>query len=202
MKTSSTKESGIELAWLEAEKAAKQADHNKVMAILKRLDELGVWQATARIGEFYETGAVDLPKNADEAVKWYRKAVFESDDPLAHLGLGRIYYEGSTSVQQDYSKARTHLEKAFAKGLHQAGIYLGIMNMFGVDRERDLPAAEFFFLSAARAGFPVGYRYLANISASSGHFFRTIGLLCKEAILSIKLKIIDRNHPNLWRAPK
>jgi TPR repeat protein len=190
----------------QAELAIVEGDIPQLIALYQRMEQLGVWQAPARIGELYETGfghgAHTFEKNLDEAVKWYRKAVFESDDPIAHLGLGRIYYEGSATVKKDMVKAQAHLKKAYANNLPQAGIYLGAMSMFGVGVEKNLADAEHFFSSAAAGGFPLAYRYLANLAASSGKFIRTIEMLGKEFILSIKLKTQDRNHPNLWKMPK
>lgn len=190
----------------QAELAIGKGDIQRLIVLYQRMEQLGVWQASARIGELYETGFGDgvhrFEKNLDEAVKWYRKSVFESDDPVAHLGLGRIYYEGSSTVKKDMLKAQVHLKKAYDNNLPQAGIYLGAMSMFGVGVEKNLADAERFFSTAATGGFPLAYRYLANIAASSGKFLRTIEMLGKELILSVRLKIQDRNHPNLWKIPK
>jgi TPR repeat protein len=190
----------------QAELAIVEGDIPKLIVLYERMEQLGVWQVSARIGELYETGykhgVHTFEKNLDEAVKWYRKSVFESDDPVAHLGLGRIYYEGSATVKKDILKAQAHLRKAYDNKLPQAGIYLGAMSMFGVGVEKNLADAEHFFSGAAAGGFPLAYQYLANIAASSGRFIRTIEMLVKGLILSFKLKIQDRNHPNLWKMPK
>jgi TPR repeat protein len=190
----------------QAEHAIVEGDILRLISLYQRMEELGVWQVTARIGELYEMGyrhgKHTFEKNLDEAVKWYRKAVFESDDPVAHLGLGRIYYEGSVSVKKDLLKARGHLQKAYDSNLPQAGIYLGMMSMFGAGTGENMVDATRFFSSAALGGFPLGYRYLAKIEASSGNFFRAIEALGKGFILTLRLKIQDRNHPNLWKMPK
>jgi TPR repeat protein len=190
----------------ESELAISQGNIYRLISLYQRMGQLGVWQAYSRLGELYETGfnngTQTFEKNLDEAVKWYRQSIFESDDPVAHLGLGRIYYEGSPTVERDILKAQPHLRKAYDHNLPQAGIYLGAMSMFGIGVEKNLSDAEQFFLTAARGGFPLGYRYLANIAASSGNFSRTIKMLWKELVLSVKLKIQDRNHPNLWDIPK
>lgn len=190
----------------QAELAIGEGDIERLIILYRSMEQLGVWQASARIGELYETGFNNgvhtFEKNLDEAVKWYRKSIFESDDPVAHLGLGRIYYEGSSTVGKDMLKAQAHLKKAYDNNLPQAGIYLGAMSMFGTGIEKNLADAERFFSTAAKGGFPLAYRYLANMAASSGKFFRTIEMLGKELILSVRLKIQDRNHPNLWKVPK
>jgi TPR repeat protein len=202
----SQEENNLDALTAQAELAIIEGNIRRLIFLYQRMEQLGVWQASARIGELYETGfgngAHTFEKNLDEAVKWYRKSVFESDDPVAHLGLGRIYYEGSATVKKDISKAQTHLRKAYENDLPQAGIYLGAMSMFGVGVEKNLADAERFFSTAAAAGFPLAYRYLANMAASSGRLIRTIEMLSKELILSVKLRIQDRNHPNLWKMPR
>jgi TPR repeat protein len=197
----SEKSSDLEVTWQQIEIAADDGDHRKVILLLKRLDRLGVWRATSRIGEIYELGANEVEKNLEEAVKWYRKAVFESDDPVAHMGLGRIYYQGCSMVPRDLQKARQHLNKAYENDNPQAGIYLGLMSMFGLGVEKNLTTAEMFFSAAAAAGFPIAYTYLANTSALSGKLFKSIIMLGKGYLLTAKLKLRDRSHPNLWKLP-
>lgn len=192
----------IDVLSAQAEKALVAGDIPQLINLYQRMEALGVWQVTARIGELYETGyrhgKHTFEKNLDEAVTWYRKAVFESDDPVAHLGLGRIYYEGSVAVRRDLMKARLHLQKAYACGLPQAGIYLGLMSMSGAGIEKNLSEARTFFSTAATGGFPIAYRYLANIEASLGNVLGAFGAIFKAFILTVSLKLQDRNHPNLW----
>jgi TPR repeat protein len=193
----------LETLVINAERAVKQGNIQELIDIYQQMDKLGAWRATARIGELYETGFANadkvFEKNLDEAAKWYRKSIFESDDPIAHLGLGRIYYDGSTFIDRNIHLARLHLQKAFNNELPQAGVYLGIMSMFGEGVEVNILDAEKFFLKAANSGFPIAYRYLANIAAKSGNFFRASGMIIREFILIVRLKFQDRNHPNLWR---
>jgi TPR repeat protein len=188
-----------------AEVALQAGEVPELIGIYERMAMLGAAGATARVGELYEAGyvhgLVKFERNLDKAVNWYRKSICADDDPLAHLGLGRIYYSGCGTLQSDMAQAQIHLRIAYDHNLPQAGIYLGTMSLFGVGLEKNLPDAENFFLAAAVGGFPLGYRYLANIAASSGRFIRTIEMLAKECIFTLKLKIIDRHHPNLWIMP-
>lgn len=196
------REDELELLWRKVDIAVANADHQKVVQLLKRLVKMGVWQAAARVGEIYELGATDVDVNLNEAVTWYRRAVFECDDPIAHLGLGRIYFEGGLTIEKDIAKTREHLIKAYERNIPEAGIFLGLMCIAGLGYERNVVDAERFFLVAARAGFPVAYHYLADLARSSGRIRLTIGMLVKGFFLEIRLKIQDRNHPNLWRLPK
>src|SRR4051812_19213256 len=129
--------SSLNPLWEKAEAAAEKGDNVGVIYLLKSLAEKGVWQTLARIGELYETGGGNLERNLDEAVKWYRRSVFECDDPVAHLGLGRIYFEAAAGVEQDYEKAVHHFQKAYINKLPSAGIYLGIMFYFGMGTHKD-----------------------------------------------------------------
>ncbi len=185
-----------------ADLANAKGDHRTLVELYKRLDEIGVGLVTARIGEMYECGGIGLDKDFGEATYWYRKAVNDSDDPLAHLGLGRIYFEGNVDIDRDLGKSKYHLQKAYDNDLPQAGIHLGIMSMFGEGTQKNLVDAERFFLTAAAAGYPIAYIYLSNIAASSGHWAKALKMLIWEMILTLKLKLIDRNHPKLWSLPR
>lgn len=195
-------ESYIDSLREKAEQALTLGDIPKVILIFQEMEQAGVWQITARIAELYETGykhdKCEFKRDLEEAAKWYRKSIFESDDPIAHLGLGRMYFEGSVTVKRDVSQAQIHLNKAYINDVPQAGIYLGIMSMFGVGSEKNLEEAVQFFLTAATGGFPLAYRYLASIAISSGKPFYAIKMLIKGFFLTMRLKIQDRNHPNLW----
>lgn len=186
----------------DAASALKDGNIERLIIIYEGLANHGVPNMLARIGELYETGykhkSCVFEKNNDLAIKWYLRAIEEENDPLAHLGLGRICCERDPNSLDDILNARKHLQFAYDNNLAQAGIYLGMMSMFGKGVERNLSDAEEYFLRAASAGFPIAYRYLANIAADSGRLLRTIEMLIKEAFFTIKLKMIDRDHPNLW----
>jgi TPR repeat protein len=73
--------------WKKAEEAAARGDMPGVLYTWKALAEQGVWQLLARIGELYERGAEGVEPNIEQALSWYRRAVYEGDDALGHLGL-------------------------------------------------------------------------------------------------------------------
>jgi TPR repeat protein len=75
--------------WAKAKTAASSGNYRGLLIVWKELAEKGVWQLTARIGAVYESGASGVERDQTQALYWYRKAVFESDDPIAHVGLGR-----------------------------------------------------------------------------------------------------------------
>jgi TPR repeat protein len=188
-------ERDLELTWQQAEIAAADGDHRTLLHLWKRLDQLGIWRATARIGELYELGTTEgIDKNVAEAIIWYRKAVFSGDDPVAHLGLGRIYFSGCDAAGVDLTKSRTHLLKAFEGGLPQAGVYLGQMSMFGMSAPMDAEEAFRFFMAAADGRFPIAYRYLAALEAQRGRLRQALRMRALGKILEIRLMLEDWNH--------
>ena len=186
----------------QADVAALKGDFRSVVKLYKRLDALGIPIITARIGEFFECGAIGLEKDLGEAKMWYQKAVSDSDDPIAHLGLGRIYFVGSGGTPKDLAQSREHLQKAFANNLPQAGIHLGIMSMFGEGAEKNADEAERFFLAAANARFPIAYLYLSDLAAASGRILKAIEMRIRFLMLTFILTFQDKDHPNLWSLPK
>jgi TPR repeat protein len=185
--------------WDRAERAAEEGDHRELVLLLCRLHGMGQWRVTAQIGSMYELGGQGVDIDVEQALLWYRRAVFESDDPLAHLGLGRLYFAGSAVEPQNLDAARCHLEKAFAKGRPEAGIHLGLMYMHGHGVGKDVAAAERYFIAAGEADFPLAFHYLARSSFLRGDYRRCLGYLVREQRLRFRLRRQDRSHPNLWK---
>jgi TPR repeat protein len=147
----------------------------------------------------YELGGQGVALDADEAANWYRKAVFESDDPVAHLGLGRLYFSGWSSTPQNLPRSREHLLKAVDNGKPEAGIYLALMSLYGQGAGRDYRIAEQYLLAAASADFPVAYRYLAVAAFKERRYLNGLLHLLKEYRMRFKLRRQDPDHPNLWK---
>jgi TPR repeat protein len=187
----------LDRLWQKAVTAAEEGDNLGVIFLLKSLADKGVWQALARIGELYEAGGGNLEKNLDEAAKWYRKAIFECDDPVAHLGLGRLYYDNALNFEQDRSKAWHHFQKAYINKLPQAGIYLGIMAYFAATTEEDKNKAQEYFKLAADADYFLAYSYLARIEFARGHIFKGMKLAIKSWLLMIRIAKEDPHDPRL-----
>lgn len=186
----------IEALWQEADEAAKKGNILKVLSVLILLAGKGIWQAYARIGEIYEAGSVGVERDIPHALSWYRRAVFEGDDPVAHVGLGRAYYDGA-GVERDFSKARYHFQKAFLAKKPEAGIYLGIMHYFGVGAPRDPNKAREYFEFAASSEYFVAYGYLARIEFSRGSPLKAAKLALKGWQLMARITRQDSHDPRL-----
>jgi len=194
--TESKGEDPLEPLWKKAHEAADKGDMPGVLFVWKALAEKGVWQIYARIGWLYEDGAEGIEKNAEQAMYWYRKAVFEGDDPLGHVGLGRAHYDGS-GVSQDYSLAFHHFQKAYAQGLPEAGIYLGIMYHAGLGTVRDMGRAEACYRLAASADYYYAYIKLARLAFDQKKFIAGFKFWVKGILLGLRLARSNTADPRL-----
>ena len=86
---------------------SKEAKETRVRA------EAGDAHAQVHLGFIYFTGE-GVPKDDDEALKWYRKAAEQGNSDALH-NLGAMYVNGS-GVQQDDAKAYMFFNLAAAKG--------------------------------------------------------------------------------------
>ena len=90
----------------------------------KRLANDGDALAQSNLGSTYLKGK-DVPKDYEEAVKWYRKSA-EQGYASAQYNLGNGYNFGE-GVPQDYKEAYAWLSVAKANGLELAEKNLGIV---------------------------------------------------------------------------
>jgi TPR repeat protein len=164
--------------WKKAYEAEINGDMPGILFIWKALAEQGVWQLLARIGELYERGAIGVEPNTEQAINWYRRAVYECDDPIGHLGLGRAYYTG-IGIQQDFQVALSHFKKAHTLGLPDAAVYLGLMFLRGHGVVRDLGQAEAHFRFAADQSYFVAYYLLARIAFKRGNLVKAAKLFVR-----------------------
>jgi len=192
----SKSEDPLEALWQKADDAAQREDFRGVLFVLRSLADKGIWQANARIGEIYEAGAKGVAKDTREALKWYRKAVFEGDDPIGHLGLGRAYFEGK-HTDRDFLKAQMHLQNAYSAKIPQAALYLGIIHYSGAGVVTDVSKAADYFKVAADASYFLAYGYLARIALSEGKILKGLKLFFQGWRAMIKISKKDPNDPRL-----
>lgn len=169
----------------------------EAVLILKELASKGFWPALAQLGVCYEGGCGNLKKNITEANRWYRKSIFECDDPFAHIGIGRSYYNGHGGIQQNFKNAFFHFMKAYKKNMPESGIYLGIMTYHGLATVADTKKAREYFLYSAEQGYFIGYIHIARLDFFSGHIINAIKSLVKAKSLYLDLKKQNKNDPRL-----
>jgi TPR repeat protein len=191
--------------WNKSYEAAEKGDMAGVLYVWKSLAEQGVWQLHARIAEVYERGANGVDANIEQALQWYRRAVYEGDDPVAHLGLGRAYYTG-IGVDRDFSEALKHFKKASSHGLPDAAVYLGLMYFRGHGVDRDITQAEVYFQLGADASYFIALYMLARIACGKGKFITAARLFLKGWFLARRILDNGPDDPRLlgikWSSSK
>lgn len=189
-------EAELDAVWKQADRAADAGDIAGVLFLLRSLADKGVWAACARIGEIYERGGRGVLRDMDQAVRWYRKAVFEADDPVAHIGLGRAHLYGD-GVELDYAKALEHLRKAHLAGLAEAAVYLGIMHLDGCSVSADLDQAERLLKEAATNDFVLAFQLLARIEWSRRRYLKALAWTWRGFVASLRVSKRDPSDRRL-----
>lgn len=182
--------------WDKARAAAEAGDFPGVLFVWKALADKGISEIYAKIGSLYEGGAEGIKKSQDQALYWYRRAVFETDDPFAHVGLGRAYFNG-IGVPQDLERAKGHFETALHKGEVEGALFLGVMYYLGMGVARDLKRARDYLESAAAAGYCYAYVPLGRIWLRQGRLIRALGLWIRGIRLANRIRRKDRWDPRL-----
>jgi uncharacterized protein len=175
MNAGTDKDDALKPLWDKARLAAEGGDIAGTLYVWKALAESGGWEACAKIGWLYERGADGVEKDMEKALYWYRKAVFEGDDPLAHVGLGRAYLTGVGAPRQ-LEVARTHFEKAERKDQPEGALYLGMIYYQGLGVPKDLDRARTHLKKAAAADYCYAFIPLALIAFREGSIFEAIKL--------------------------
>jgi TPR repeat protein len=161
--------------WERARKAAENGDVAGTLYVWRALADQGAWQAFAKIGWLYERGAEGVEKDLAKALFWYRRSVFEADDPLGHIGLGRAYLAGS-GVPKDWDIARTHFEKASIKNHPEGALYVGMIHYQGLGVPKDMERARTYLEKAASGGYCFAFIPLALIAFRKGRIVQAVKL--------------------------
>lgn len=116
-----------------------------------RIDaEQGDIQAQFNLAAAYFTG-YGVPKNLNEAVKWFRKAAEQGLAEAQH-NLGYCYSNG-VGVSQNEEEGIKWLRKAVDQGLPQSQFSLGLCYFCGIGVPQDEKEAVRWFRRAAEQGF-------------------------------------------------
>ena len=130
-------------------------------------------------------------KDSQQALKWYRKAIFECDDPEAHVGIGRLYYQGN-GVQKSIATACEHWKKVYAKNSPNSGLYLGNAYI-----KKDVDRAKIYLEYAAKNEYFLAFGKLARIAFDEGRYIKGIKLLVKGFMLGRRLLKISPTDSRL-----
>src|SRR5258708_3511206 len=126
-------------------------------------------------------GGKELKQDFEAAARWYRRAIAEADDPVAHAGMARLYFNGS-GVEQDYSKALRHCEKAGDDPT--AWTLIGVMYHLGKDVEKDLVKACEYYQKAVDRGYVLAAQYLGQLEMERGNYLKGLFMRIRSAVMA------------------
>ena len=155
-----------------------QADPALAHEWYQRAIEAGSVDAGVALGYMHykgELGEADL----DRAIKLFEAASAQGSS-TADVALGHMYLVGE-GVPIDPSLARELLERAAMTGNLAGGLSLGHMYEAGIGTERDLAAAERWYLEGAEAGFGQAQLRLFYLLLRSGKEVEAVPWVAKAA---------------------
>jgi len=192
-------------SWDAAEAALARQDGSTALNIFSNLAEKGEWLAYVEVGNLLELAPPGVQRDIDGAMRWYRKAIFESDDPNAHFALARLYWNG-TDIPTDYVKAHQHAQKALAArepyrlAEHyrpMAYVMLGSMYSNGLGVIADIEKARAVLREGAGEGFVWPIFELSKLELKCWHIFESIRLRFRASRIAGQLLATDPNDVRL-----
>jgi TPR repeat protein len=167
--------------WAIAIELLKKEEPAGAFFSLRRLAAGGDISAYAPLGYLYELGGIGIPREPGKAVYWYRRAVAEIDDEIAHAGLGRMYYNG-VDGEKDFAKAFFHCTRAPNDPI--SWVLLGAMYHGGTAVGKDLDKARQYYARAIGLGYLLPLQFLGQLEMQSGHFFKGLAMRLRSAFLA------------------
>ena len=142
-------------SWVSAQTPPLESDWHSVM---RRKAEQGNAVAQFMLGNLFEKGSREVPKDPEEAAKWYRRSFLcfrllsEEGDPLAQYWLGGLYKNG-TGVVANPKAALRWFVRAAEQGDAQAQGTLGRIFRDGHGAPQDRGKALHWYRLAAEQGY-------------------------------------------------
>lgn len=133
--------------------AFQEGDYETVLRLATPLAEAGDVRAQSTLGIVYYRGGRGVPRNYDEALKWFRLAA-DQGDATAELHIGLMYLDGA-GVPQDYTEEAKWFQRAADRGEPAAQYNLGALYANGGLGQVDYVQAYMWFNIAA-SRFPLG----------------------------------------------
>lgn len=106
----------LSLCYLNGEGTEKNP--SKYIECQRRAAEMGYPPAQFNMGVAYQGGDYGLPRNYQEAARWYRLAA-DQGDPYAQLNLGLLYFQG-LGVKKSKATAKMLWQQSAAQGEEKA----------------------------------------------------------------------------------
>lgn len=143
------------LALLDGQKTAK--DEKRSFDANAQAASAGFRDAVLAMGWYYLNG-VGVPKDVDEAKRWYRKSVRQKE-PRAMFSLGQIAYE-----EGNFEEAREWFQSAKEKGHARSTYWIAKLYWRGQGVPQDRRTAEVLIQEAAGQKDPEARRVLRFLS--------------------------------------
>ena len=183
--------------WNEATRCLKAGDFPKALSIWTELDRDGEHYASTEIGHLYEVGGLGVPRNYEEAAKWYRKAVFALDDPDAHLALARMLFNRQLQGDDAAEAFSRHALAAAERGKSMGWLLLGLAYAGGRLGIVDKTKAAFYYERAASEGMILAERRLVRLAMDSHRYFAAAKLYLHSYFKSVRIAIRNPADPRL-----
>jgi TPR repeat protein len=142
-------------------------DESYTAQLFTKSADLGHAEASYRLGDAYEHGKLNCPRDPALAVHFYTGAA-ERDHPLAQMALCAWYMVGAEPVlQKDEDEAYQWALKAAESGLTKAEYAIGYFSEMGIGCRKDALAANHWYSKAAQHGDQRAVHRMAAINAAS-----------------------------------
>jgi TPR repeat protein len=142
-------------------------DESYAATLFTQAAELGNAEASFRMGDAYENGKLNCPKDPALSVHFYSGAA-ERGHAGAMMGLCAWYMVGAPPfLEKDEAEAYAWARKAAELGLVKAQYAIGYFTESGIGCQRDALEANLWYVRAADAGNEHAQRRLAIIRAAA-----------------------------------
>jgi TPR repeat protein len=158
------------------------------IAEYKKLAEEGNIQTMGYLGDMYCMGEATVPKDCEQALKYYHMAVAHNDSS-SMISLANCYLNGNC-VDKDFQKAEQLFQQAARMGVTQAIIMIGVMYEIGMGKPADYnKALEWYFKTAENT---VEIFYGEGMRTNGG--FQVLALLASQARAFYYLDTLKEYH--------
>jgi TPR repeat protein len=142
-------------------------DESYTAQLFTKSADLGHAEASYRLGDAYEHGNLNCPRDPALAVHFYTGAA-ERGYPLAQMALCAWYMVGAEPVlEKDEDEAYQWALKAAEAGLTKAEYAVGYFSEMGIGCRKDALAANRWYSKAAQDGDERAIHRMAAINAAS-----------------------------------
>ncbi|KAJ5114430.1 hypothetical protein NUU61_000189 [Penicillium alfredii] len=143
------------------------ADASYAAQLFTKAAELGHAQACYRMGDAYEHGKLNCPRDPALSIHFYTTAA-QSGHPMAMMALCAWYLVGAEPVlEKDESEAYEWAVRAAGAGLAKAQYAIGYFTEMGIGCRRDPLEANVWYVKAADQGDERAKHRIAAIRAAA-----------------------------------